>query len=88
MKKKVVVGLILLIVFVMIFLTGCGNKRWIDFQYTFNYAYIELPNGEIVDGKVEDWDDFEGDQLQIQIGGIVYLTSANKAVLIYNPTLN
>lgn len=35
-----------------IILTGC-NKTIIDTTYTFNYAIIQLPDGKVVEGKVE-----------------------------------
>lgn len=45
-------------------LAGCGNRQMIDLTYSYKYAIISLPNGEIVEGKVDSWKDFEdGDQL-------------------------
>lgn len=60
MKKK----MILLITSMMIIgsiLTGCGNKDIWDTVYEYDYAIIELPNGEIVEGTVESWSDYEGE---------------------------
>ena len=80
MKKKIIA---ILCVTVMTFgLTGCGNKKVFDLQYSFNYAIIQLPNGEIIEGKVDSWKDYEGEQLQIEIDGIVYLTSSYNCTLI------
>ena len=80
MKKKIIA---ILCVTVMTFgLTGCGNKKVFDLQYSFNYAIIQLPNGEIIEGKVDSWKDYEGKQLQIEIDGIVYLTSSYNCTLI------
>lgn len=62
-------------------LTGC-NKQIIDINYEFDRAIIYLPNGEIVDGSVESWKDYEGEQLQVKIDGVVYLTSSYNCVLI------
>jgi hypothetical protein len=75
MKKFIAVILILIMVFV---LTGC-NKQIIDLNYHFNYAIIQLPNGDIVEGEVQSWTDFEdGDQIQVKIDGVTYLVhSAN-----------
>lgn len=79
MKKKIVA---ILCATVMTFgLTGC-NKQVFDFQYTFNYAIIQLPNGEIVEGKVQSWNDYEGEQLQVKIDGVVYLTSSYHCTLM------
>ena len=80
MKKKIIA---ILCVTVMTFgLTGCGNKKVFDLQYSFNYAIIQLPNGEIIEGKVDSWKDYEGEQLQIEIDGIVYLTNSYNCTLI------
>ncbi len=62
-------------------LTGC-NKTIIDTTYTFNYAIIQLPNGEVVEGKVETWTDYDGEQLQIRINGVTYLCSSYNCVLM------
>ena len=64
-------------------LAGCGNRQMIDLTYSYKYAIISLPNGEIVEGKVDSWKDFEdGDQLQITVDGVTYLVHATAAVLI------
>lgn len=77
MKKKLcIIGAILALT-----LTGC-NKQVIDFDYTYNYAVIQLPNGEIVEGKVQSWTDYEGEQLQVKIDGVTYLCSAYNCVLM------
>ena len=64
-------------------LAGCGNRQMIDLTYSYKYAIISLPNGEIVEGKVDSWKDFEdGDQLQITVDGVTYLVHATDAALI------
>lgn len=69
-------------IFAVLMLTGC-NYQPIDFTYSFNYAYISLPNGECVEGDVQSWKDFEdGDQIQIVIDGVTYLTDTTRAVLV------
>jgi len=66
-----------------LFFGGCGNKQIIDTTYTFNRAIIELPNGEIIEGKVDSWRDFEdGDQIQVVIEGKTYLVHSSRIVLI------
>ena len=63
-------------------LCGC-NYKVIDTKYNFNYAIIALPNGEVVEGKVQSWRDYEdGDQLQVKIDGVTYLTHATNIVLM------
>lgn len=80
MKKKlsiVVSGIVL-----ALGLTGC-NKQVIDLTYSYERAIISLPNGEVVDGKVQSWTDYEdGDQIQVKIGGVTYLVHSSQVVLI------
>lgn len=62
-------------------LIGC-NKQIVDLNYTYNYAVIQLPNGEIVEGKIQTWTDYDGEQLQVKIDGVVYLCSSYNCVLM------
>lgn len=64
-------------------LAECGNRQMIDLTYSYKYAIISLPNGEIVEGKVDSWKDFEdGDQLQITVDDVTYLVHATDAALM------
>lgn len=66
-----------------VYKSGVGNKQLIDLNYNFDYAIIELPNGEVVEGKVETWNDYEdGEQIQVKINGKTYLTNSYNCVLI------
>jgi hypothetical protein len=81
MKKIIVIVLALLVLTTT--LTGCGNKQWFDTTYNFDRAIISLPNGEVVDGKVDSWTDYEdGDQIQVKINGKTYLVHSSDVVLI------
>ena len=81
MKKKVLA--VMLTSLMVLGLTGCGNKDMFDTVYTFNRAMIELPNGEVVEGKIDRWTDYtDGDQVQITIDGTIYLVHSSKCVLI------
>ena len=81
MKKKILA--VMLTSLMILGLTGCGNKDMFDTVYTFDRAIIELPNGEIVEGKIDRWTDYEdGDQIQITIDGTIYLVHSSKCVLI------
>lgn len=63
-------------------LAAC-NKQVVDLTYSYERAIIRLPNGEIVEGKVQSWTDFEdGDQIQVKIDGVTYLVHASQVVLI------
>lgn len=64
---------------------GCGDgyREFIDTTYKFDRAIISLPNGEVIEGKVESWTDYEdGDQIQVKIDGSVYLVHSENIVLI------
>ena len=60
-----------------------GNKQLFDFDNKFTHAIIYSPGGDIVkQGTVESWTDFEdGDQLQVKIDGVTYLTHASLIIL-------
>ena len=82
--KKLIVGALLI---GSLLITSC-NYQVVDLTYNYNYAYIQLQNGEVIEGRVEAWGDYDdGEQLQVQIDGIVYLTSSYNCTLIYNPAL-
>ena len=81
MKKKIVA--VMIASMMILGLTGCGNKDMFDTVYTFNRAIIELPNGEVIEGKIDRWSDYEdGDQIQVTINGTIYLVHSSKCVLI------
>lgn len=83
MKK---VAIFILFVFVICFcLTGCqiGNRKiGFDTTQTFRWAIIQLGNGELIEGPVDSWRDFdESDAVQITINGVTYLTHYANAIL-------
>ena len=79
MKK--IIALLLVCIIMVGLLCGC-NKQIIDLTYKYNYAIIEMPNGEVVEGKVDSWCDYEGDQLQIEINDVIYLVHSSNVTLI------
>ena len=83
MKK---VAIFVLFVFVICFcLTGCqiGNRNiGIDTTQTFRWAIIQLGNGELIEGPVDYWRDFdESNAVQITVNGVTYLTHYAHAIL-------
>ncbi len=78
--KKTALWILMLI----LILTLCGcNKQMVDLTYSYERAILSLPNGEIVEGKVSSWTDFEdGDQIQVRINGKTYLVHSSNIVLI------
>ena len=82
MKKLTAVLLAVLVAAVTMISVGC-NKQMVDLTYSYEYAIIGLPNGEVVEGKVTSWTDFEdGDQIQVKINGKTYLVHSSNVVLI------
>ena len=82
MKKFI--ALFLALIMTVCILCGC-NKQLVDFTYKFDNAIICLPNGDIIEGKVDSWKDYEdGDQIQVVIDGKTYLVHASNIVLMNN----
>ncbi len=79
MKK--IIAVLLVLIFAVV-LSGC-NMQMIDTTYNFDYATVYSPSGEIIaQGKVQSWKDFEdGDQLQVKIDGVMYLTHSGNIIL-------
>lgn len=83
--KKVLLSIICVaaLVFTAMCLATACNKSIIDTTWNFDYAYIKLPTGEVVQGKVTSWKDFDdGDQIQVTINGKTYLTHITNVVLV------
>ena len=82
MKKYIAIVVAVVLLIGILLLAGC-NKQLVDLTYSYEYAIIALPNGEIVEGKVTSWTDFEdGDQIQVRIDGKTYLVHSSNIVLI------
>ena len=62
-----------------------SNRQVIDITYNFDDVIIAMPNGDIIEGKVQRWLDFENsDMIQVKIDGKIYLTHINNVLLIAN----
>lgn len=67
----------------LIFVSKKWNYDFIDTEYGYDYAIIRLANGEVVEGKVEKWRDYEdGDQIQVTVNGKTYLVHSANVDLI------
>ena len=76
------VVLVLTLLFVAFITTGC-NRSLVDISYTFNYAYIDMPDESCIEGEVSSWLDYEdGDQIQLTIDGVTYLTDTTRVILV------
>lgn len=85
MKVKLIMLLVtLVIIFGGFYIFGqLYNKQIWDITYSFERAVIAMPDGHIVEGKVDSWKDFDdADQIQVKIGGKTYLTHISNVVLI------
>ena len=79
MKKIFIIISMLIMILTM---TGC-NKQVVDFTYKYDWAVLGLPNGNVIEGEVDSWRDYgDGDQIQVTIDGVTYLTHATDVVLI------
>lgn len=83
MKKAIIIVLLVLVAVMAVF-TGCNgcNKQIIDGIQRYDRVIIQLPNGEIVEGRVESWNDYESDQIQVKVGGTWYLVHSSNVVLM------
>ena len=64
-------------------LAGCGNLDMFDTNYTYHYAITKWPDGTVKKIEVEQWNDYEGEQIQIiSTDGNIYLLSMNSTVLV------
>lgn len=80
MKYRLI--LVSLIVGTTVCVTGC-NKQIVDLTYKYDRAIISLPNGEVVEGKVSSWTDYEdGDQIQLKVDDKTYLVHSEDVALI------
>ena len=80
--KKIIITITMIIALFM--LSGCGNMDMIDTNYTFDYAIVEFPDGDVRTIEISKWTDYEdGEQIQITAkDGTVYLVSSFNCVLV------
>lgn len=83
MKKVILITLLLISVLMM---TGCslGNRQiGFDLKQSFDEAIVILHNGEVIEGKIDSWRDFdESDVVQVTIEGVTYLTHYSNVILL------
>lgn len=55
-----------------------GNRSLIDTKFYYDYAIVQLADGHVIEGRVDSWRDYEGEQIQLTINGETWLVhSAN-----------
>ena len=81
MKHKMMAGLI---AGIAIMVAGCTSSGYdfIDTVWTYEKAVMQLPNGDVIEGKVETWRDYDGDVVQVKIDGNTYYVHMENIVLI------
>ena len=59
-----------------------GNEQIIDTVWRYNWCIVQLGNGELLEGQITSWKDFnESDMIQFTIDGITYLTHSSNVIL-------
>ena len=59
------------------------NLDMFDTNYTYHYAITRWPDGTMKKIEIEQWSDYEGEQIQIiSTDGNIYLLSMNSTVLV------
>ena len=84
MKKAIIKALsaFAFTIVAVLLMTAC-NKQVIDLTYSYSWAQLKMPDETIVEGKLNSWDDYEGDQLQVKIDGVTYLVHSSNVVLLH-----
>jgi hypothetical protein len=59
-----------------------SNRQVFDTTYSFNYAYVQWPDGTAEKLKIKSWKDYEGEQIQIKTeDGKTYVFHSSNCVL-------
>jgi hypothetical protein len=84
MTKRIISAVLVVLLIIVLILPLCAcNKQLIDTTFKFDRAVISLPNGEVIEGDIQSWKDYEdGDQIQVKIDGKVYLVYSSNIALI------
>lgn len=76
-----VVRIIAVCAALVVSLSGC-NKQIMDTTYHYSWAQFSMPDGTIIEGKVDSWTDYsDGDQIQVTVDGETYLVHSMNIVL-------
>ena len=84
MRKLKLIAASISLVFLTTILAGCNKDIW-QTDFKFNKVIIKLPNGEIVEGEVEEWTTYDAkDMVKVKIkGGKLYLGNSEN-IILYN----
>lgn len=79
-------ALLCLAALLTLMLCSCGNYDLFDTNYTYDYAIVSFPDGSVKTIDIEQWTDYEGEQIQIIAkDGTVYLLSTVNCILVNEP---
>lgn len=82
MKKIVIVILVVTLATALAACTPSNRQTWLEDTNNFTWAIIQLGNGELIEGEVASWRDFENsDTVQFTMNGITYLTHYSNVIL-------
>ena len=77
--KKIMTAAVSAVMAAML-LSGC-NAKMFGLTYEYSWAQLKMPDGTVVEGKVDRWSDYDGDKLQVKIDGVTYLVHSANVVL-------
>lgn len=85
MKRIAMVGLVIIMVMAAVALSGCGyNRDLFDTVYHYDEAIIQMADGTIVRGEVQNWLDYkDSDQIQVKVDDVTYLVHSVNVTLIH-----
>ena len=74
---------LLVLLLLAIMLCGC-NYQMVDTTWSYDKAYIEVTDGQVIEVEVKSWKDYEdGDQIQVTAtDGKTYLVHSSKCVMV------
>lgn len=62
-------------------LCGC-NRQMSNLTYSYDYAQFKMPDGTIVEGELDSWRNYNGEQVQVVIDGVTYLVNSMNLVIV------
>ena len=74
-KLMIVLGIVVLVC------TGCGNYDMIDTEYEFDKIICDY-DGDKFELEIDQWSDYDGEQIQVKSGRKVYVVSMNKCYMV------
>lgn len=83
MKKFVCVLIVIVCLLSTTVTAHAWNQSWFDVTYHFDRVQIAMPDGSVVEGEVQSWQDYENsDVVQVKVDNKIYLTHYMNVVLI------